>query len=126
NNLKSQLYNEYGNVYQYLGLFEISIKYYNKVIKLNKNILSAKERKGKLIYAYTNKADVFEKLRRSDSAYIYYHKAYKIIPDPLAAANIASCFINYKKNNIDSAGYYLQIASDSLRSYTYSSYQKLI
>lgn len=123
--LKSEIYAEYAMVYDKLGMFEISIEYYDKAIEIDKKIASDFDRKSHLIYDYSNKADIFQSLNKYDSAYSNYHKSYKLVPDPISASGLALYFIKYDKGKIDSASYYLKVATDSLNKYQYDSYQQL-
>ncbi|MFA7327854.1 MAG: tetratricopeptide repeat protein [Candidatus Kapaibacterium sp.] len=72
----NQSYNDLGLVYQYMGLYQKSIYYYNKAIRLNigKNLKQ-------LSYNYNNIAISYEKLDFLDSAEHYYNIALSIIDE---------------------------------------------
>lgn len=124
--LKMQLYNEYASTYDYLGIYDIAFNYYDKAIVIGKQGKLNHFKKVVLGFAYTNKAVIFGHQDKVDSAYIYHLKSYKVSRDPIAASNLAFIFLEFKKKEIDSAAHYLKIASDSLKLYTYSPYDKLI
>lgn len=123
--LKAKLYTDIGKVNHFLGLYEIALDYYNKAIKECEKITDLKKKRKILHYSYACKADNFEFLNQNDSMYIYFHKAYHLNPDPITTSNIANYFIVHQKQEIDSAKYYLEIASTKLHEKTYPLFQKL-
>lgn len=123
--LKSELYGEYSAVYDKLGMFNISLDYNNKAIEINKKKSFVPNRKKNLISSYYNKADLFLFLKKYDSAYSNYHKSYKLIPDPISASGLARYFMHNDRNDMDSADYYMKVATDSISKYQYSPYQQL-
>lgn len=125
NQLKALLYIEYGKVNRSLGLYEIALAQYNKAIYAGKKVSDIPEQKVVLQYAYTCKADNFTSLNQIDSMYIYFQKGYKLYPDALTAANIANYFIIYKKQEIDSADFYLKTAIAEIDKTDLQSYEKL-
>ncbi|MFP3591493.1 tetratricopeptide repeat protein [Chryseobacterium sp. SIMBA_038] len=128
NDLKATVYIESGKVYLFLGLYETSLNYYNKAITASQKIEDTERKINRLHYAYACKADNFSYLNQHDSTYIYFHKAYNAIADPITAANIADFFIVNKKSELDSAEHYLKSALYlySLKKNKYPLFQKLI
>lgn len=124
--LKTKLYTDIGKVNHFLGLYEVALGFYNKAIIQCNQISAVNKRKAALSYVYACKADNFEFLNEQDSMYIYFHKAYTSYADPITAANIANYFIVYRKNEIDSAKYYLDSANERLKNNTYDLFQKLV
>lgn len=123
--LKCLLYIEYGKVYAFLNLYETSLSYYNKAIFISSKIKNKKQKRKSQHYVYACKADNFTHLARYDSMYFYFLKSYHLDPDPITAFNIADYFIRYKKQQIDSADYYLKVAIHTLEQKKYEPYQKL-
>lgn len=123
--LRVLLYIEYGKVYAFLNLYEVSLNYYNKAVVANQKIKNPSKKLHSLHYVYACKADNFSQLGRYDSMYVYFKKAYKLDPDPITASNVADYFILHKKSQIDSANYYLKIATRTYEKNFYEPYQKL-
>ncbi|WP_144281467.1 tetratricopeptide repeat protein [Chryseobacterium echinoideorum] len=124
--LKATIQTEIGKINHFLGLYEIALKDYNNAIVEAKKNKDTELKKHHLNYIYSCKADNFEFLKRYDSMQIYFLKAYKLSEDPITAANIAHYFITYKKDEIDSAKYYLDAANVELKTNDYDLHQKLV
>lgn len=124
--LKAKLYTDLGKVNHFLGLYEIALDYYNKAIKAGEKIEDLKKKKSIIHYSYACKAHNFESLNQKDSLYTYLHKAYQLKQDLVTTAKIASYFIVHQKKDIDSARYYLMLASDKLQKNNYPLFQKLV
>lgn len=123
---KVLLYIEYGKVYGFLNLYDISLTYYDRAIHANKRIPDADKKRHSLHYAYACKAESFTFLGRYDSTYVYFKKAYQLDPDPITASNVADYFIKYKKDQIDSARHYLDVGIQGLKTTAYEPYQKVV
>lgn len=123
--ITSMIYIEYGKVYGFLSLHEISLKYFEKAIAASKKIKNKKLHKQNLQISYACKAESSKFLSRYDSMYVYFKKAYRLDPDPITGSNIAHYFINYNKDQIDSADHYLKIATETLKKKTYDPLNKL-
>lgn len=123
--LKAKLEIEFGKVNNFLGLYDIALKHYNNGIALSKKDDQSKLNPTFVSYMYACKATNFINLNQPDSLYFYLKKAYKLCPDPIVANNIANYFINYKKEQIDSAKFYLEAANTKLKTNDYPIFQKL-
>lgn len=124
--LKAKISANIGKVNHFLGLYEVALNYYNKAIIESEKIRNIKVKKSILNYTYACKADNFEALNQYDSLRIYFQKAYNLHPNPITAANIASYFITHKKDEIDSAKYYLDAGNDLIKTNAFDTYQNLI
>ncbi|TDX86947.1 tetratricopeptide repeat protein [Epilithonimonas xixisoli] len=123
--ITSMIFIEYGKVYGFLNLQQVSLKYFDKAIVASKKIQNKKLQKITLQIAFACKAECSKFLSRYDSMYVYFKKAYRLDADPITGSNIAHYFINYKKDQIDSADYYLKIATETLKKKTYDPLNKL-
>ncbi|MCX8525363.1 tetratricopeptide repeat protein [Chryseobacterium formosus] len=122
---RSEIYTEYGKVYGMLNLHQRAIDYFNKAINENKKVKDSHFKVLNLQIAYACKAESSRLISQYDSTYIYFKKAYALDPDPITGANIADYFINYKKEHIDSAEYYLKAAEVNYQQKKYDPFQKL-
>ena len=116
---------EYGRVYNALGLYERSNGYYNKAIRINRNVVDKARRDRLFHFIYASKIYNFESSKQYDSIYIYLQKAYHITPAPITAANIADYYLRYKKNT-DSAEYYLKTAVHTLKIRTFPLFDRMV
>lgn len=124
--LKTRVNIEIGKVNQFLGLNDVALDYYNKAISEAGKNKDLKMKKRYMSYVYACKADNFKLMEQYDSLRYYFQKSFLIDGDPLTAANIADYFFTYKKENIDSAAHYLNIAEAKLRKNHYSKFHHVI
>lgn len=107
--LKARMNHLYGRNYYFLGLYEQSIKSFNKSLEFAHKIKDKEERKKKIFAVYDWKRSSFGYLNMMDSVYSNERKCMQF-PTPMLYIDIAERHL--KSKNIDSAEYYVNEANN--------------
>lgn len=124
--VKGKLNIEYAQLYNYLDLPDLAIKYCNQSINYFSNLSGIKNRRA-LTYAYGCNSTYYYKVKKNDLALKSLKNAIKLIPNPLDVSNVAYHYtiIQYNK---DSANLYFKKAFELTNSsyFKFDYYQKAV